>query len=241
MYWQRKVTNYMIQVTNGQKHKPHKQRKRRSEKNGTTTKGENKMKKTTGKEEKTGTEVAKHIDGMLTRAEDAILKTAVTTGYDTAMKAAVIYEKAIVAIFTAHGKDTNVKTPADVKKMILAATRRMLLIKNEKEDTEDARKYRAFARFCNQSFNWTENRKKTAIEFKQEKTKTPAEGEGQKEESKPKDNKKKIGWDELKELIKNGDKQVIDAILGLFTLQFLEEYITVKRAEAAAGKKTVPI
>lgn len=200
------------------------------------------MPKTTVEETAKGTEVAKHVDGMLTVAEEASLKKAVSVGYDTAMKAATIYEAAIVSIFNSHGKDKEIKSPADVKKMILSATRRALEIKNEKEDTENARKYRAFARFCNQSFNWNENRKKTAIEFKEEKTKKKEGKEGSTEGTeKPKDNKTKIGWDELKELIKNGDKQVIDAILGLFTIQFLEEYITVKKAEIEAKKKTVPV
>lgn len=134
-------------------------------------------------------EVKVHVQGMLSTAEEKTLKTAVTTGYDTAIKAAKIYEDSIRAILSAHIKDSNIKTPEDVKKMILASTRRLLEIKNEKIDTEPARKYRAFARFCNQSFNWKENRKKTAIEFKKKRKKAKKEKKVKK--AKQKQTKKK--------------------------------------------------
>jgi hypothetical protein len=44
---------------------------------------------------------------------------------------------------------------------------------------------------------------------------------------------------ELKELIKTGNREVIDLILGLFEVEFLEQYIDVKKREADLLKKTI--
>lgn len=183
-------------------------------------------------------EVAKTVPGMINTAERTILKKAITTGYDTAMKAATIYETAIKEVYAAHAKDKEIKEPTDIKKLILAATRQILGIKNEKEDTENARKYRAFARFCNQSFNWKDNRKKTAIEFKEEKEKKPSEKKG---EEKPKANKEKMTLAELKEAIRKGEPWFLDEILSLFKISYLVVYIEKKKAERAEKDKTVNV